>query len=71
VLRSVGHRACLAPEYVLRYLVAHEAAHLVIPDHSHRFWLTVHSVCLSENEPVSGLRRMAIDLPIDVAALVE
>jgi predicted metal-dependent hydrolase len=35
----------MAPPYVLRYLVTHEAAHLAVPDHSARFWLTVQSLC--------------------------
>jgi len=35
----------LAPGFVLQYLVMHEALHLVIPDHSAKFWLTVQSRC--------------------------
>jgi predicted metal-dependent hydrolase len=35
----------MAPDYVLRYLVTHEAVHLAVPDHSQRFWLTVQSLC--------------------------
>src|SRR5207244_13592958 len=42
---SFNWRLVLAPEFVLRYLVAHEAVHLAVPDHSHRFWLTVQSLC--------------------------
>ena len=38
-------RLIMAPGYVLRYLVAHEATHLAVPDHSRKFWLTVQSVC--------------------------
>jgi len=30
----------MAPDYVLRYIVTHEMAHLAIPDHSQRFWMT-------------------------------
>lgn len=42
---SFNWRLVMAPPYVLRYLVTHEAAHLAVPDHSARFWLTVQSLC--------------------------
>jgi predicted metal-dependent hydrolase len=42
---SFNWRIIMAPDYVLRYLVTHEAVHLAVPDHSHRFWLTVQSLC--------------------------
>lgn len=42
---SFNWRLILAPDFVLRYLVTHEAAHLAVPDHSRRFWLTVQSLC--------------------------
>ncbi len=35
----------MAPDFVLRYVVTHELVHLVIPDHSKRFRLTVQSLC--------------------------
>lgn len=38
-------RLVLAPPFVLRYIVVHEAVHLSIPDHSPAFWLTVQSLC--------------------------
>ncbi len=41
---SFNWRLILAPEFVLRYLVTHEAVHLVVPDHSAKFWLTVQSL---------------------------
>jgi len=34
-----------APEAILRYLVTHDAVHLAVPDHSHKFWLAVRSLC--------------------------
>ena len=43
---SFNWRLILAPDYVLRYLVTHEAVHLAVPDHSAKFWLTVQSHCL-------------------------
>ncbi len=42
---SFNWRLILAPPFVLRYIVTHEAVHLAIPDHSRRFWLTVQSHC--------------------------
>ena len=42
---SFNWRLVLAPEFVLQYLVTHEAVHLAIPDHSAKFWLTVQSLC--------------------------
>jgi hypothetical protein len=42
---SFNWRVILAPDFVLRYLVTHEAVHLAIPDHSAKFWLTVQSLC--------------------------
>lgn len=42
---SFSWRLILAPDFVLRYMVTHEAVHLVVPDHSSRFWLTVQSYC--------------------------
>jgi predicted metal-dependent hydrolase len=46
---SFNWRLILAPDFVLRYLVTHEAVHLAVPDHSAKFWLTVQSLC-SETE---------------------
>src|SRR5262249_48024537 len=40
---SFNWRLILAPSMVLSYLVAHEAAHLVVKDHSQRFWLLLRS----------------------------
>jgi predicted metal-dependent hydrolase len=42
---SFNWRLVMAPDFVLRYLVTHEAVHLAIPDHSRKFWLTVRSLC--------------------------
>jgi predicted metal-dependent hydrolase len=38
---SFSWRLLLAPEPVLDYVVAHEACHLVRPDHSPAFWALV------------------------------
>jgi predicted metal-dependent hydrolase len=42
---SFNWRLIMAPDFVMRYLVTHEAVHLAVPDHSKRFWLTVQSIC--------------------------
>jgi predicted metal-dependent hydrolase len=42
---SFNWRIVMAPDSVLNYLVAHEVVHLAVPDHSHKFWLTVQSLC--------------------------
>ena len=42
---SFNWRLILAPDFVLRYLVTHEAVHLAVPDHSAKFWLTVQGLC--------------------------
>ncbi len=41
---SFNWRLILAPDFVLHYLVTHEAVHLAVPDHSQRFWLTLQSL---------------------------
>lgn len=42
---SFNWRLILAPDFVLQYLVTHEAVHLAVPDHSARFWLAVQGLC--------------------------
>lgn len=64
---SFNWRLIMAPDFVLRYLVTHEAVHLAVPDHSQRFWLTVQSLC-SETERarqwlVANAHRLLTPLP--------
>jgi len=42
---SFNWRLIMAPDFVMRYLITHEAVHLAVPDHSQKFWLTVQSLC--------------------------
>jgi hypothetical protein len=63
---SFNWRLILAPDFVLRYLVTHEAVHLAVPDHSAKFWLTVQSFCPETERAKQWLcangRKLAIGL---------
>jgi predicted metal-dependent hydrolase len=63
---SFNWRLVLAPEFVVRYLVTHEAVHLAVPDHSAKFWLTVQSLCQEMERAKQWLcsngHRLAVDL---------
>lgn len=41
---SYSWRLILAPSFVLEYLAAHEVAHLIEMNHSHRFWRLVEQI---------------------------
>jgi predicted metal-dependent hydrolase len=68
---SFNWRLILAPEYVLRYLVTHEAVHLVVPDHSAKFWLTVQSLCRETEKARQWLCRHQAELQVDLRATLE
>ena len=53
---SFNWRLILAPDFVLRYIVAHEATHLRVANHSARFWLTVQSLCPEADSAKQWLR---------------
>lgn len=42
---SYSWRLILAPPFVLQYVAAHEAAHLIEMNHSPRFWRLVERIC--------------------------
>lgn len=63
---SFNWRLILAPEYVLRYLVTHETVHLVVPDHSAKFWLTVQSQCRETEKARQWLCRHQAQLHVDL-----
>ena len=67
---SFNWRLVLAPDYVLRYLVTHEAAHLAVPDHSAKFWLTVQSLCPDAERAKQWLSRHHAHLRVDLASIV-
>ena len=53
---SFNWRLLLAPEPVLDYVVWHEACHLVVMDHSERFWALVERHLPGYREPRRWLR---------------
>ncbi len=53
---SFSWRLVMAPEPVLDYVVAHEAAHLVEMNHGPRFWRLVEGLCPVAAQP--GRRRL-------------
>jgi predicted metal-dependent hydrolase len=70
---SFNWRLIMAPPYVLSYLVTHEAAHLAVPDHSSRFWLTVQSLSPQAERArqwlaANGERLLAVSIPTLLAA---
>lgn len=68
---SFNWRLILAPEYVLRYLVTHEAVHLSIPDHSARFWLTVQSLCHETERARRWLSSHRSHLQVELNSILE
>lgn len=50
-------RLVLAPEPVMRYVVAHEVAHLVEMNHSPAFWRVVDSLVANRDEARAWLKR--------------
>ena len=67
---SFNWRLILAPDLVLRYLVAHEAVHLVVPDHSAKFWLTVQSLCPDMERARQWLSRHHAELTVSLASVL-
>jgi predicted metal-dependent hydrolase len=61
---SFNWRLLLAPEEVLDYVVWHEACHLVLMDHSPRFWALVAEHCPDYAEHRRWLRRHGATLVI-------
>jgi predicted metal-dependent hydrolase len=68
---SFNWRLILAPDFVLRYLVTHEAVHLAIPDHSAKFWLTVQSLCRETERAKQWLCSHQAQLTIDLGSTLD
>jgi len=60
----------MAPEFVLRYLVTHEAVHLAVPDHSQKFWLTVRSLCKETERAKQWLSANTQRLTVDLREII-
>jgi hypothetical protein len=60
-----------APDYVLRYLVTHEAVHLAAPDHSARFWLMVQSLCRETEKAKQWLCRHQVQRQVDLKDILK
>jgi predicted metal-dependent hydrolase len=65
---SFNWRLVLAPEPVLDYVVWHEACHLVVMDHSRRFWALVERHVPEYREQRAWLRRNGTALVLPHAA---
>lgn len=50
-------RLIMAPPFVLDYLAAHEVAHLVELNHSHRYWALLSRICPHVDEAEAWLKR--------------
>lgn len=68
---SFNWRLIMAPDYVLRYLVTHEAVHLAVPDHSGKFWLTVQSLCPDTEKARQWLCRHLAPMQVDLTVACE
>jgi predicted metal-dependent hydrolase len=68
---SFNWRLILAPDFVLRYLVTHEAVHLAVPDHSAKFWLTVQSLCSETERAKQWLSANGLRLAVDLNGICE
>jgi predicted metal-dependent hydrolase len=68
---SFNWRLVLAPDPVLRYLVAHETCHLAVPDHSQRFWLALQSICPESERARQWLVANGHHLLIDLHDVVD
>jgi predicted metal-dependent hydrolase len=68
---SFNWRLILAPDFVLRYLVTHEAVHLAIPDHSAKFWLAVQSLCSETERAKQWLCRHQPQLTVELTRVID
>lgn len=67
---SFNWRLILAPDFVLRYLVAHEVVHLAVPDHSAKFWLTLRSCCPEMERAKQWLSQHHTEITVSLASIM-
>ena len=54
---SINWRLAFSPNYVLKYIIAHEMCHLREFNHGEKFWSLVHSVCPEMQIAVNWLKK--------------
>ncbi|HEU5315972.1 MAG TPA: YgjP-like metallopeptidase domain-containing protein [Chloroflexota bacterium] len=67
---SFNWRCVMAPDHVLRYLVVHEAAHLLHPNHSPRYWEVVRRLHPDVESAKRWLTANGHHLMVDLDAVV-
>ena len=68
---SFNWRLILAPDFVLRYLIAHEVVHLAVPDHSSKYWLAMQSICPETERAKQWLSRHHAQLTVDLETVLD
>lgn len=66
---SFNWRLILAPDDVLRYVVTHEVVHLVVPDHSAKFWLAVQSLCRDADRARQWMCKHQAELQVELTGV--
>lgn len=61
---SFNWRLMLLPPEFLDYVVVHELCHLLVPDHSPRFWEAVARILPDFSQRRTALRRLGTSLPL-------
>jgi predicted metal-dependent hydrolase len=64
---SFNWRLVMAPPNVRGYVIAHEVVHLLVPDHSQKFWLTLQGVWPGSERARQWLASNGHRLRIDLA----
>jgi len=54
---SINWRLAFSPNYVLKYIIAHEMCHLREFNHGEKFWSLVHSVCPEMQIAIDWLKK--------------
>ena len=54
---SINWRLAFSPNYVLKYIIAHEMCHLREFNHGEKFWSLVHSVCPEMQIAINWLKK--------------